>query len=84
MQRVQRTACPSCHGDGFFVSDGGPGRFVDSLESFVPAETLIRCDTCAGEGEIEVCAHCLEPLTIDLDLGLEVCACVTESLPRAA
>ena len=45
MQRVQRTACPSCYGDGFFVSDGGPGRFVDSLESFVPAEDAdpLRC-----------------------------------------
>ena len=57
---------------------------MDSLESFVPAETLIHCDVCAGEGEIQVCAHCLEPLTIDLDLGREECACVTESLPRAA
>ena len=84
MRSTLRTVCPSCCGDGFFVSDGGPGYFAERVGSFLPSETLIRCDTCDGEGEIEACPECLQPLRLDRERGLEVCACATEALPRAA
>jgi RecJ-like exonuclease len=74
--------CPSCQGEGYMLMVGRPGKFSTALESYHPSEAFVRCDECAGEGEIEVCVVCLEQLQI-VD-GIETCACAAQQLPKAA
>jgi hypothetical protein len=74
-------SCPNCQGEGYALLLGRPG-FSERLESYHPTESFVRCDDCGGEGELEVCVICLEPLQI-VD-GIEVCACAAQQLPKAA
>ena len=84
MPTTLRIPCPSCHGDGYHVSVGAPGRFDPAEESFLPAETLQRCQRCSGEGEIDGCPLCRQPLGLDLQLGCETCGCEADLLREAA
>jgi hypothetical protein len=74
--------CPTCQGEGYALLVGRPGTFSAGSQSFVPSESFVRCDECQGEGEIEVCVVCLEPLQM-ID-GLEACACTAQQLLKAA
>jgi hypothetical protein len=75
-------SCPHCQGEGYELIVGRPGEFSGRLESYYPSESFVRCDECRGEGELEVCVVCLEPLQL-VD-GLELCACTAQQLPKAA
>ncbi|MGL4610451.1 MAG: hypothetical protein ACRCYY_12365 [Trueperaceae bacterium] len=75
-------SCPHCQGEGYMLMVGRPGMFSGRLESYHPSEAFMRCDECAGEGEIEVCVVCLEPLQIIG--GIEMCSCAAQQLPKAA
>lgn len=74
--------CPSCQGEGYALLVGRPGSYQGRLGSYHPSESFVRCDECGGEGEIEVCVVCLEPLQI-ID-GIEMCGCAAQQLPKAA
>ncbi len=75
-------SCPNCQGEGYALLLGRPGNFSERLESYHPTESFVRCDECGGDGELEVCVICLEPLQI-VD-GIEACACAAQQLPKAA
>ena len=70
---ITTSECPRCQGEGVLLFAGRPGAFSSLEESFVPSEALRACPDCSGEGELEVCAECLQPLTIQR--GREVCGC---------
>lgn len=73
MVGVTVNECPRCQGEGVLLSAGRPGEFLSFEESFLPSEALHTCPDCFGEGEIEVCADCSQPFTIQR--GREVCGC---------
>lgn len=81
---IQQIPCPSCLGDGYHVVVGAPGRFDPREEAFFPAETLQRCPRCRGEGEIDACSLCRQPLRLDPVAGGEICACDGARLREAA
>ena len=78
-------ACPHCDGEGGEVYLAG-GYRVHHSGAYLPREQISICDLCEGKGELEVCAHCLEPL--EVVSGEEVCGCAVVSLeeevPQAA
>ncbi|CAA9576544.1 MAG: hypothetical protein AVDCRST_MAG86-2322 [uncultured Truepera sp.] len=76
MSELVLVPCDACGGDGYTLGLGGTSG--DGL----PAETTCRCDVCGGAGKVEVCEGCLEVPTVAG--GLELCACVSVSLRRAA
>ena len=45
--------CPHCHGEGFFVYDGGPGCFDERFGNWLPTEVYVPCPCCGGVGEVE-------------------------------
>ena len=80
------TTCPHCDGEGAEVYAAGPGYRSPYSGSYLPFEYADTCEVCEGAGEVEVCAHCLEPL--EVVRGEEVCGCVALSIapdvPQAA
>lgn len=44
--------CTSCHGDGYFLYDGGPGRFDSWTGNWLPTELRVMCPDCLGTGEL--------------------------------
>lgn len=69
--------CPHCDGEGGEVYLAGSYRAYHS-GVYLPREQTSICDLCEGTGELEVCAHCLEPL--EVARGEEVCSCAAVSL----
>ena len=57
------TPCPACQGEGSQLAHEGQAT-----------EHPVCCDTCNGEGALEVCASCKEVPTIEA--GREMCPCV--------
>ena len=45
--------CPHCHGGGWFIYDGGPGRFDERYGNWLPVEVAVPCPRCGGTGELE-------------------------------
>ena len=73
MVGVTVSECPRCQGEGSLLYAGRPGDFSSLEESFLPSEALKACPDCSGAGEVEVCADCLRPFTVQR--GREVCGC---------
>lgn len=42
--------CPDCQGEGAYLTVGGPGRFDDRLECWMPSEDWHPCPSCHGQG----------------------------------
>ena len=76
--------CAACQGEGYTLYLEAAGAFSDGAAAYTPQEGYARCPACDGEGEVEVCAHCLAPF--EIKDGLEVCACaeIGVRLPQAA
>ena len=74
--------CPLCQGEGKVLAMGAPLHFSNELGTYMPNESEHLCPDCWGEGTLEVCAGCQEPLQIVK--GKEVCACDELELPKAA
>ncbi len=68
------TTCPYCDGEGGEVYTTGPGYTAHHSGAYLPFEHTSLCEVCEGTGELEVCAHCSEPL--EVVRGEEVCSCV--------
>lgn len=45
--------CDECKGDGYFVYDGGPGRFDEWCGNWIPTEVWVVCQACGGVGEVQ-------------------------------
>lgn len=73
--------CNQCEGEGHLLHMGAAAIFSGSGD-YLPAEGYTLCPLCYGEGEVEVCADCREPL--EIVGGREVCACAVLELPKAA
>ena len=56
--------CPDCDGEGY-SEQAVPGGYFDlSQECWYPSEKVIECQTCLGEGHIEV-MYDLEPIVFE-------------------
>jgi DnaJ-class molecular chaperone len=73
--------CPNCQGEGYGLAIGNM-TFSSRDEVYEESEVFVVCKTCKGEGKLEVCSICLEPYQIDQ--GIEICACISIKLPKAA
>ena len=67
------TACPHCDGEGGDLFAAGPGSEAPYSGGYLPSEHTDVCEYCEGAGEVEVCAHCFEPL--EVVRGEEMCSC---------
>ena len=65
--------CPHCDGEGGEVYTTGPGHAAHHSSAYLPFENTSICEVCEGTGELEVCAHCFEP--VEAVRGEEVCSC---------
>ncbi len=81
MVGVTLSECLRCQGEGLLLYTGCPGEFSSLEESFLPTEALHACPDCCGDGEVEVCAECRHPFTIQR--GREVCGCAVAWLDAA-
>ena len=69
-------SCEACGGDGYAL------LLFGSAGDGLPAEHGVPCPVCGGAGDLEVCSGCLTvPEVVE---GLETCACVSDTLKRAA
>ena len=48
---LEQHPCTLCCGEGFLVLTGGPGRFDDLLECWMPDEDIEPCPDCRATGE---------------------------------
>ena len=69
-------SCAACGGDGYAL------LFSGSAGDGLPAERRAPCPVCGGAGDLEVCSGCLN--VPEVVAGLETCACVSDTLKRAA
>lgn len=75
MPNPLQIVCRSCHGDGYHVTVGAPGRFDVTEGCFFPAESLERCRSCDGEGVVPACPRCRRSFELDPEFGHERCDC---------
>ena len=66
--------CAACGGEGFFLYDGGPGRFCAYTGNWLPFEIRVPCGCCHATGFIEQDEDDFnpEPLLIDTTLDDDV------------
>ena len=69
-------SCAACGGEGYAL------LFSGSAGDGLPAEHRAPCPVCGGAGDLEVCSGCLN--VPEVVAGLETCACVSDTLKRAA
>ena len=50
-KKAGQRSCPVCEGQGYFVYDGGPGRFDEWFGNWLPTEIRVVCQACSGSGE---------------------------------
>jgi RecJ-like exonuclease len=68
--------CTACHGDGTFITSGGPGYYSRSYGNYLPSETEVPCESCDGFGEVEGCDIC--------DSSAHLCICTEDERYQAA